>query len=137
MLFDGYGSSGRMQPISTSVYDYNGIWGIFNANIGRKDGVSLTIEINGNKGDININYFTCEMSYQSITDSKPTSKIYKPLEPYADYPCMRESITAFLDAVISNNINCGNAKDVAQLNLIGIATEESKDTRNWVNIKRL
>lgn len=137
MLFDGYGGLGRMQPVSTAVYDYNGIWGIFSANIGKNDGVSITIEISGTKGDINIDYFTGELKCCTTINSKPTVELYKPLEPYADYPCMRETITAFLNAVVSSDINCGNAKNVAQLNLIGLATEESKDTGNWANVKVL
>lgn len=137
LVLDGHGGSGRMQAVSTGIYDYNGIWGIFKANVSSPEGVSITIEMVGSKGDICLNYFTDELRYRSLQHREWAIEHCSPLKPHADWPAVRETISAFLDAVIRREPGRGNAKNVAQLNLIGLAADKSKDTGCWVDIERL
>ncbi len=60
-----------------------------------------------------------------------------PLKPYADWPGVRENISSFLDCVISGELSQGNAQTVAQLNLIGLASDKSIDTRGWVEVEKI
>ncbi|WMJ86831.1 Gfo/Idh/MocA family protein [Anaerocolumna sp. MB42-C2] len=137
LVLDGYGCSGRMQNISTGIYDYNGIWGIFRANVSSPEGVSIIIEISGDKGDIYLNYFTGELRYRTMQHPEWIVEYISPLKPYADWPGVRENISSFLDCVISGEPSQGNAQTVAQLNLIGLASDKSIDTRGWVEVEKI
>ena len=48
---------------------------------------------------------------------------------------MHESISSFLDAVESGKPSFANATVVANLHLIGLASEESKETGTWAKVK--
>lgn len=137
MVLDGHGGSGRMQSASIGVYDYGGVWGIIKADLHRPDGVSIQIEITGSEGNIQLDYFTGVLRRQSLKHPEPVHETVLPLQPFADYPAVRETVTAFLDAVESGNREKGNARAVAALNLIGLAVEESKDTGNWAEVRKL
>lgn len=137
LTLDGHGSGGRMQSISAAIYDYDGVWGMFKANVSSPTGVSITIKINGSNGDIVIDYFTGELRYRSIDRPEWSVEDCRPQKPYADWPGVRETVSAFLDAVLSKDPGQGNAKTVAQLNMIGLAAEESKDTGNWAQTRVL
>jgi predicted dehydrogenase len=126
-----------MQNQSTGIYDYHGIWGIFRANVSSPEGVSILIEISGDKGDINFNYFTGELRYRTLEHPQWTVECVSPLAPCADWPGVREVISSFLDSVISGDPSQGNAKAVAQLNRIGLAADQSIDTKGWVEIEKM
>jgi predicted dehydrogenase len=135
LVMDGYGTSGRRQSQSTGFYDYNGIWGELKVNTDSAEALTIRIEIIGNEGDILVNLLTGELKLR--TKSSPEWKIeyFPAVQPYADWPGMHESITAFLDAVVSKKPSFANANVVANLHLIGMAAEESKDTGNWATVK--
>jgi predicted dehydrogenase len=137
LTLDGYGNSGRMQTISTGIYDYNGIWGEFKANINSTKELSISLEINGDEGIINFDYFSGEIRYRSLQQKEWLIESCPSLLPYADYPGVRESVSSFLNAVECGNRSMGNAQMVAQLNQIGMAADESKDTGNWAEVKVL
>lgn len=137
LVLDGYGCLGRMQSTSIGIYDYGGIWGIFKANINNPKGVSIYIEIVGDNGEITIDYFTGELRYRSLQFPEWITEHYSALTPHANWPGVRETISTFLDSVISKNTLLGNAQNVAQLNRIGLASEESTDTKTWATIKKL
>lgn len=136
LLLDGSGVSGRMQALSTGIYDYNGIWGMIKANVLSPEELSMRIEISGDNGDIYVNYFTGELGYRSRQKPEWTVEHIYPLKPYANWPGVREAVSAFLDCAISKDPDQGNAKAVAQLNWIGLAADESKDTGTWAEIKK-
>lgn len=137
LLLDGNGNPGRMQSVSTAIYDYNGVWGIFQAEVNRKDELSIVVDVTGDEGNICINYFTGAFGFQSVRHPGLRFSYDCPLEPYANYPGVRESVSAFLDAVESGDASQGNAVTVAWLNSIGLAAEESKDTGSWVGVRML
>jgi predicted dehydrogenase len=134
LVLDGYGNSGRTQSISTGIFDYNGIWGVFKANVYSPEGLSLNIEITGDKGDIYIDFFTGELKIRSLEHPDWTVEFVTPLKPYASWPGVHESISTFIDAVINKEPHHGNAREVIKLNQIGLAMDESKDSGNWVTI---
>jgi predicted dehydrogenase len=135
LIMDGYGTRGRRQSQSTGFYDYNGIWGELKVNIDRIEALTISVEIIGNEGDILINVLTGELKLR--TKKNPDWKIeyYPAIQPYTDWPGMHESITAFIDAVVSGKPSYANANVVAYLYLVGMAAEESKVTSTWANVK--
>ena len=48
---------------------------------------------------------------------------------------MHESIASFLDAIETGIPSYANANVVANLHLIGLASEESKKTGTWAEVK--
>lgn len=136
MSLDGHGVPGRMQPVSMGIYDYHGVWGIFRVDVTRSSRVSITIEAAGSDGDIFVDYFSGELRVQAKKASAPEISICCAATPYASYPGVHETVSAFLDAVSSGDRKMGNAGKVAQLCRIGLAVEESKDTGDWVRIKK-
>ncbi len=134
LVLDGYGSPGRMQKVGTGVYDYNGVWGFFKYNLNSPEGLSIVVEISGDSGDIYFNYFTGELRYRNMQHREWTAEYRCPLKPYADWPAVREAVSCFLDAVLSKDPRRGNAQAVAQLNMIGLASEHSKDMKGWADI---
>lgn len=136
LVLDGHGGTGRMQAASTGIYDYNGIWGIIKANVSSPDELSIMIDICGSKGDISINYFTGELCYRSMQHPEWIVENISPLKPYASWPGVRETISAFLDSVVNGKPSHGNAEIVAQLNRIGLAADESIDTGTWAEVRK-
>lgn len=134
LINDGYGTAGRRQSQSTGIFDYQGIWGTLNVNIDSVDELVITIKIMGSQGDIFVDILTGELTFRTKTNAK--TSYFPAKQPYADWPGMRESITAFIDAVETNTPSFANAHLVAELQTIGMATEVSKDTGGWAEVKR-
>jgi predicted dehydrogenase len=137
LVMDGYGTTGRRQSQSTGFFDYDGIWGELKVNIDSADVLEIKIEIIGNEGDILINILTGELKLRTKTNREWETKYFPAIQPYADWPGMHESITAFLDAIENKKPSYANANTVATLHLIGLAAEESKDTGHWANVREI
>lgn len=137
LVLDGYGTCGRRQTTSTGIFDYNGIWGLLKINVNSAEKLSIMIEMNGDEGEIKINLLTGELYLRTLQNPNWTIESWPALKPYADWPGVRESIMTFFDAVIDGKSTPCNAKTVAQLHLIGLAADESKDSGTWVEIKKL
>ncbi len=135
LMMDGYGTKGRRQSQSTGFFDYNGIWGELKVNIDSAEKLSIKIDVVGDNGDIQVNILTGELKIR--TKNKPAWDVqFLPaIQPYADWPGMHESISSFLDAVETGIPSYANANIVANLHLIGLASEESKDTGTWSKVK--
>ena len=137
LIMDGYGTLGRRQSQSMGFFDYDGIWGMFKVNMDSAEALAIQIEITGTEGEILINLLTGELKTRTKTNRQWEIKNFPAIQPYADWPGMHESVTAFLDAVESKKPSYANADVVAKLHLIGMAAEESKDTGQWANVKEL
>jgi predicted dehydrogenase len=135
LILDGYGTNGRRQSQSTGVFDYNGIWGELKVNIDSMDELVIAIEIVGSSGDVSIDILTGKLTLRTKENMK--TEYFPAKQPYADWPGMRESITSFLDAILTSSQSFANAKLVAELQAIGMATERSKDTGNWATVENL
>lgn len=137
LLLDGYGTKGQRQSQSTGIFDYNGVWGELKVNIDSIEELAINVEVVGDSGDIQIDILTGELKIRTKKDPVWESKLLPAIEPYADWPGMHESISAFLDAVDTGIPSFANANVVANLHLIGLASEESKETGGWATIKNV
>lgn len=135
LVMDGYGTPGRRQSQSMGFYDYDGVWGEFKLNIDSAEALKIKIEIIGSEGEILINLLTGELRLRTKASREWETKYFPAIQPYADWPGMHESITTFLDAVESKKPSYANANTVANLHLMGMAAEESKDTGQWAVVK--
>jgi len=135
LIMDGYGTNGRRQSQSTGFFDYNGIWGEFKVNIDSVEELIIEVEVVGDNGDIQIDLLTGELKIRTKKDPAWDIELLPAILPYADWPGMHESVSSFLDAIESGIPSFANANVVANLHLIGLASEESKDTETWANIK--
>lgn len=135
LIMDGYGTEGRRQSQSTGFFDYNGIWGELKVNIDSAEELTINIEVVGDNGDIQIDLLIGEMKIRNKSNPEWTVKLLPAIQPYADWPGMHESISSFLDAVESGIPSFANATVVANLHLIGLASEESKETGTWAKVK--
>lgn len=137
LIMDGYGTPGRRQSQSTGFFDYNGIWGELRVNIDSAEDLTINIEVVGDSGDIQIDVLTGELKIRTKSVREWKVMLLPAIQPYADWPGMHESISSFLDAVESGTPSFANAQVVADLHLIGLASEESKETGTWAKAKEL
>lgn len=135
LIMDGYGTNGRRQSHSTGFFDYSGIWGELKVNIDSIEELTINIEVVGSEGDILIDILTGELKLRTKNNPVWKTEQLPATLPYADWPGMHESITSFLNAVESGKPSFANADIVANLHLIGMASEESKETGTWANVK--
>lgn len=137
LIMDGYGTAGRRQSQSTGFFDYNGIWGELKVNIDSAEELTINIEVVGDNGDIQIDILTGEMKIRTKRNPEWEVKVLPAIQPYADWPGMHESISCFLDAVESGLSSFANATVVANLHLVGLASEESKESGTWAIVKEI
>ncbi|MFC1724617.1 Gfo/Idh/MocA family protein [candidate division KSB1 bacterium] len=135
LLLDGYGTPGRRQNHSIGHLDYDGVWGTLQANIASVGELEITVEINGDAGDLYINILNGEIRFRSRLNSNWTIEHLPALTPYADWPGMHESISTFLDAVEKGHSTINNALAMTELQLVGLAAEESRDSGTWAEVK--
>ncbi|PKH52470.1 hypothetical protein CXF68_18000 [Tenacibaculum sp. Bg11-29] len=133
LLLDGYGVIGRRQNQSSCIFDYDGIWGELKININSVDKLVINIEAIGSEGEILIDILTGELKVRLMNEEM--INFFPAKQPYADWPGMRESITHFLDAIENFIPSFFNSDLVAKLQTIGLATEASKDTGNWIKLQ--
>jgi predicted dehydrogenase len=137
LIMDGYGTPGRRQSQTTGIYDYDGVWGELKVNIDSADALSIQIELVGSEGEILINMLTGELKLRTKTNREWNIKNFPAKQPYADWPGMHESVSAFLDAIETGIPSYANAGVVANLHLTGMAAEESKDTGGWAKVREM
>ncbi len=135
LLLDGQSTPGRRQNHSIGHLDYDGVWGTLQANISSVGNLEIGVEINGNDGDLIIDILTGEIRYRTRQNSSWVIEHWPALSPYASWPGMNESISAFLDAVEKGGSNINDASAVTKLQLVGLAAEESKDSGTWAEVK--
>ncbi len=141
LVLDGDGLPGRAQRHSQGHFDYDGAWGAFQVNLGSVVDLESTIEVNGDDGDLLVDIFTGELRLRTRQESDWSLERVPALEPRAGWPGMHENVSAFLDAVAGgppdSALEPTAARAVAQLHLIGLAAEASKDTGAWAEVEDL
>ena len=137
LVLDGHGHPGRNQPHTLAHFDYNGVWGTFQANLGSISTLETVIEVNGDDGDLFIDIFTGKLKWRTHSNPDWTLERVPALEPRAGWPGMHECVSAFLDAVTGGRPSATDARNVAQLHLVGLAAEASKDSGRWEPIELL
>lgn len=134
LVIDGEGVPGRRQSQGIGHFDYNGVRGTIQANIASVGDLAITIEVNGDDGDITINVLTGELRLRTRSNPEWSIEARHSLKPYADWPGMHESVSAFLTAVESGKETAADAKTVARLHCVGLAADRSKDSGTWETI---
>lgn len=137
LIMDGYGTKGRRQSQSTGFFDYDGMWGEFKVNIDSVEKLKINIEVIGDGGDLYLDILTGEIKIRTKNNPAGKTILLPAIQPYADWPGMHESVSSFLNAVEHGISSFANATTVANLHLIGLATEESKNTGAWATVKNL
>lgn len=134
LVLDGYGHAGRRQTNGMGIYDYNGVWGVLQANVDSAERLSIAVEVGGDNGDIHIDYFSGLLRYRNRQHPDWIEEVCRPLEPLADWPGMRESVSSFFHSVIEGKPSPNHAETVVRLHQIGLAAEVSKDNGSWAEI---
>lgn len=116
-------------------FDYEGVWGTFQANTAALGELETHIEVNGDDGDLIADVFNSEIRLRSRRNPDWFIEQAPALEPRAGWPGVHECISAFLDAVKSGQPSSTNARAVARLHLVGLAAEASKDSGTWAEVE--
>ena len=156
LILEGSGLPGRAQRQCQGLYDYGGVWGTVQVNLGCVVDLETTVEVNGEDGDLVVDLFSGELRQRTRQQSEWSVETVAESEPRAGWPGMNECVSAFLDAVAaeplieteSTNAEVerlrealgtgplpADAPAVAQLHLIGLAAEASKDNGGWAEIE--
>jgi predicted dehydrogenase len=159
LVLDGDGQPGRAQRHCQGHFDYGNVWGTVQVNLGAVIDLHTTIEVNGDEGDLLVDIFSGELRQRTRGESDWSVERVAESEPRAGWPGMNECVTAFLDAVAGEPLLdttsaaptvkdvdalraalgtgplAADAPAVAQLHLIGLAAEASKDSGGWAEIE--
>ena len=138
LILEGSGLPGRAQRQCQGIYDYDGVWGTVQVNLGSVVELETTVEANGDDGDIVVDLFSGALRQRSRENNEWSVEQIAESEPRAGWPGMNECVSAFLDAVggetPSETVPTADAPAVAQLHLIGMAAEASKESGGWADI---
>ncbi len=141
LILEGSGLPGRAQRQCQGIYDYGGVWGTVQVNLGSVVELETTVEANGDEGDLIVDLFSGALRQRTRENSEWSVEQIAESEPRAGWPGMNECVTAFLDAVAggtpSETVPPSDAPAVAQLHLIGMAAEASKESGGWADIEAL
>ncbi|MCY3902684.1 MAG: Gfo/Idh/MocA family oxidoreductase [Caldilineaceae bacterium] len=141
LILEGSGLPGRAQRQCQGIYDYDGVWGTVQVNLSSVVELETTVEANGDEGDLIVDLFSGALRQRTRENSEWSVEQIAESEPRAGWPGMNECVTAFLDAVAggtpSETVPPADAPAVAQLHLIGMAAEASKESGGWADIEAL
>ena len=158
LILEGEGLPGRAQRQCQGLYDYGGTWGTVQVNLGCVVELETTVEVNGEDGDLVVDLFSGELRQRTRGQSDWSVEMIAESEPRAGWPGMNECVALFLDAVngepladtayedsdvdaLRAKLGTGplpaDAKSVAQLHMIGLAAEASKDSGGWAEVEAI
>ena len=158
LILEGEGLPGRAQRQCQGLYDYGGVWGTVQVNLGCVVDLETIVEVNGEDGDLIVDLFSGELRQRTRQQSEWTVERVAESEPRAGWPGMNECVAAFLDAVsgepltetkstaadvdnLREALGTGplpaDAPAVAKLSLIGLAAEASKDCGGWAEVEEV
>lgn len=135
LLLDGRGTPGRRQSHNIAHLDYHGVWGTFQINISCVGKLEIVVEINGDDGDIILDLWQGEIRYRNRENTSWSVEKWPAISPYAGWPGVHESVSAFLSAVENKRSSINSADTVVKLQLVGLAAEKSKDGGGWIDIE--
>ena len=158
LILEGEGLPGRAQRQCQGLYDYGGTWGTVQVNLDCVVDLETTVEVNGEDGDLVVDLFSGELRQRTRGQSDWSAEMIAESEPRAGWPGMNECVALFLDAVTdeplaetdseAGDVNAlreklgtgplpADAKSVAQLHMIGLAAEASKDNGGWAEVEEV
>lgn len=92
LVLDGQGTPGRRQNHSIGHLDYEGILGTVQANIASVGELEITVEVNGDDGDVVLNLLTGETRLRFRDNPNWIVEQWPAMLPYADWPGLHESV---------------------------------------------
>lgn len=134
MVQDGRESNRRLQPYAIAELDYGTCWGIFRARLLAVGGPEMLLEIHGSEGDLLVDVFGGRVELRTRKAPEWSMAEHPPILPWAGWPGMHESISAFLDAVVSGTPSVAGPSAIAQGHRIGLAAEQSVDSDAWADV---
>ena len=134
LVLDGAGKPGRMQNQSTGVFDYDGVWGILKINIDNVGPLETVVEVNGDEGDLIVDLFAADLRLRTRASPEWETSKHLDMQPRAAWPGMHECVQAFFVAVEHGGSGAADAHTLANLQLVGLAAEESVDTGTWAEV---
>jgi predicted dehydrogenase len=137
LVQDGSGVPGRMQSQTLVQLDYDGIRGTFDANIESVGGLGAWIAVHGSDGDLEADLFRGELRFRSGGHPGWQTEPHPARQPHASWPGMHESVAAFIDAVNSGRGSHTGSATMADLQLTGLAAEDSIDSGTWATVEYL
>ena len=158
LVLDGDGLPGRAQRNSLGILDYGGMWGTVQLNLCSVVELETTIEASGDEGELWVDIFSGELRQRTRQQSDWSIEVVPDSEPRAGWPGMNECVTTFIDAVAGAPLLetppdgpdvrtlrealgvaplAADAPAVAQLHLVGLAAEASKDSGGWAEIEEI
>ena len=99
LVLEGGGLPGRAQRQCQGLYDYDGVWGTVQVNLGCVVDLETTVEVNGEDGDLIVDLFSGELRQRTRLQSDWSVERVAESEPRAGWPGMNECVGAFLNAV--------------------------------------
>ena len=139
LILEGSGLPGSAQRQCQGIYDYGGVWGTVQVNLGSVVELETTVEANGDDGDLLVDLFSGALRQRTRANNEWSVEQIAESEPRAGWPGMNECVSAFLNAVAgetpSDTVPAADAPAVAQLHLIGMAAEASKESGGWADIE--
>ena len=161
LLLEGDDLPGRAQQQCQGLYDYGGVWGTVQVNLNCVVDLETTVEVNGEDGDLVVDLFSGELRQRTRSQSDWSVEKVAESEPRAGWPGMNECVTVFIDAVAGEPLRetshdgvaasevdalrealgtgpmPADARSVAQLHMVGLAAEASKDNGGWAEVESI
>lgn len=141
LLLETGGLPGRAQHQCQGLYDYDGVWGTVQVNLNCVAELETTVEVNGEDGDLIVDVFSGELRQRTRQQSEWSVEHVPESEPRAGWPGMNECVSVFLSAVAGDALPAApaaaDAPAVAQLHMIGLAAEASKDSGGWAEVESI
>ncbi len=121
LVLDGRGVRGRRQSRNIAHFDYGGL-------------LRIVATIVGSDGDLAADLLTGELTWRNRDRREGVRESHAAARPYASWPGMHESVSAFLDAVERGRATVNDACSVALLHGVGLAAEASLDAGGWAPV---
>ncbi len=138
LVMDGFGKLGRRQNNCLVHLDYDGTWGTINLNINSSAELETTIDVTGDNGELQLDYFKNTIKLQTMDNPVGKKiKVQPTFEIVGGWPGEAESVAAFIEAVLENKPSRTGNQLAAKLYLAGLAIEESKDSGGWAKINAI
>lgn len=134
LVLDGRGVRGRRQSRNIAHFDYGGLLGTLDVDIASVGDLRIVATIVGSDGTLAADLLTGEVTWRNRERREGVRESHAAARPYASWPGMHESVSAFLDAVERGRATVNDARSVALLHGVGLAAEASLDAGGWAPV---
>ena len=135
LMLNGHESSELMQPRAIAHLDYEDVLGTFDINIASVGSLDISVELNGDEGDITCNPLTGTWRLRNREHPSWAVRKAPALEPPAGWPGVHECFRAFLDAVEHGTEDPSTRDALIQQHKVGLAADRSCASGAWENVQ--